>query len=188
MQLQIYQRWKNVNEISVVSGVILLVYSTVSVTVPWEDFVTYLPPFPCKNQNDYSKGAYTHDRASLLYYYHYHYCYYFSKRIKYTDILINVDSWLNSREILKRFLSGFHFSRKENLQCRSEFFFFIYLLLFFYYCRQNGKQLALLNPRKIGILADINKFWRTHRSRSSTTKRSFHFSRRNERPLSNRYS
>lgn len=44
MQLQIYQRWKNVNEISVVSGVILLVYSTVSVTVPWEDFVTYLPP------------------------------------------------------------------------------------------------------------------------------------------------
>lgn len=56
MQLQIYQRWKNVNEISVVSGVILLVYSTVSVTVPWEDFVTYLPPFPCKNQNDYSKG------------------------------------------------------------------------------------------------------------------------------------
>lgn len=134
------------------------------------------------------KGAYTHDRASLLYYYHYHYCYYFSKRIKYTDILINVDSWLNSREILKRFLSGFHFSRKENLQCRSEFFFFIYLLLFFYYCRQNGKQLALLNPRKIGILADINKFWRTHRSRSSTTKRSFHFSRRNKRPLSNRYS
>lgn len=133
------------------------------------------------------KGAYTHDRASLLYYYHYHYCYYFSKRIKYTDILINVDSWLYSREILKRFLSGFHFSRKENLQCRSEFFF-IYLLLFFYYCRQNGKQLPLLNPRKIGILADINKFWRTHRSRSSTTKRSFHFSRRNKRPLSNRYS
>ena len=133
------------------------------------------------------KGVYTHDRASLLYYYHYHYCYYFSKRIKYTDILINVDSWLNSREILKRFLSGFHFSSKENLQCRSEFFF-IYLLLFFYYCRQNGKQLARLNPRKIGILADINKFWRTHRSRSSTTKRSFHFSRRNKRPLSNRYS
>ena len=134
------------------------------------------------------KGAYTHDRASLLYYYHYHYCYYFSKRIKYTDILINVDSWLNSREILKRFFyQGFTFLVKKICNAGLSFFF-IYFLLFFYYCRQNGKQLALLNPRKIGILADINKFWRTHRSRSSTTKRSFHFSRRNKRPLSNRYS
>lgn len=88
-----------------------------------------LPPFllRAKIKTIIPKGAYTHDRASLLYYYHYHY---FSKRIKYTDILINVDSWLNSREILKRFLSGFHFSHKENLQCRSEFFFYLFVIIF----------------------------------------------------------